>query len=122
MRYLALIACSGCALMTVRGPDTDDYTSRQKPDCTTSNGSVRVDLAAGAGAGLAGVVSGLVVIQDHGNLGGSMIVAGIAAFLGFYTSATIGRVRTGRCKDAIEEWNFRVPDSKVDDPDDAKDN
>jgi hypothetical protein len=102
--------------MTVRGPDANDRIGRQKPDCTTSSNPVRFDLAVGAAGGAAGVIGGLYLTENHELAGNSMIVAGIALFLGFYTSAAIGHVRTNRCQDAIAEWNFRVPDSTVEEP------
>jgi hypothetical protein len=114
MRLLALILASSlasCAFATTRGPE--DRSGRSKPECTISQGPAKLDVAIGTGAGLLGIVSGIKLADDYRVTGGTIVVAGIASIVAFYTSATIGYVRAKRCKEAFAEWNFRAPDSPV---------
>ncbi|HEU0034346.1 MAG TPA: hypothetical protein VFQ53_27175 [Kofleriaceae bacterium] len=94
----------GCAYFTIRGPGE---LGPQRPDCTKELGPAYIDAGVGTAAGLAGIVGGLQLIDDHGTLGGATIVVGVVTLLAFYGSATIGTVRAKRCKEALAEWNFR---------------
>jgi len=115
----ALVSMTGCALMTIRGPE--DTSGRTRPVCTTSHRAAQLDIGAGTATGLVGIVAGIKVADDHEPLGNSILVAGLLAIAGFYASASIGYVRTKRCKEAIGEYNFRAPDP-IETDDDATDN
>jgi hypothetical protein len=102
---------AGCALATTRGPE--DTSGKTRPTCSTSTRATKIDIAAGTVGGIGGIVSGLFIADSSEAAGYSVLIGGIAAIVGFYTSAAIGVVRTRRCEDAIGEYNFRSPSTPI---------
>ena len=112
---LVLLATTGCALMTTRGPA--DVTGKTRPDCTRSLRASQLDLGIGTAAGLVGLVGGVKVTDYHQPAGYSIIASAIGAIIGFYGSAALGYHRVNRCREAISEYNFTAKNPIVDDDD-----
>jgi hypothetical protein len=110
---IAMVATSGCALMTTRGPT--DVSGKTRPACTRSLRPTTLDLGIGTAAGVVGLVGGVKMTDYHEPAGYSIIVSAVGAILGFYGSAALGYYRVNRCKEAISEYNFRAKDPILDD-------
>ena len=106
MKPLLALALSGCALMTTKGPE--DPTGKVRPTCTTSPRASYTDIVAGTIGGLALILTGVLIADKYPQGGDSLVVSGVGWTLGFYSSSTLGFVRTKRCHDAIDEYNFHA--------------
>lgn len=100
LRVVALVALSGCSVLTVNGPHSMEVATN-RPNCTDSYVLPAIDAVIAAAT-----ATGMIYFISKGDELGTMVEGAFA--LGFGINALVGMGRVKRCKRAITTFESTV--------------